>query len=92
MSISQSSNGYSTIVQLQAHIDGRSHRLSHVGPNEIILVEPLAIHPGPVSVDVIIDNHRQTYQAEITASLPAGTTRVPVNFADHTPIRNMQKS
>jgi hypothetical protein len=80
---SQSANGYSANVRLLAHINGRTHRLSHVGPNEIILVEPIAINPGRISVDVVVDDHRQNYQAEIVTSFPAGTTRVPVIFIHH---------
>lgn len=76
--------GYSADVQLLAYVDGRTHRLSHVGPDEIIFVEPLALSPGLISVDVVIDDHRQTYHAAITHTVPAGTLRVPVRFSQST--------
>lgn len=76
--------GYSADVQLLAHVDGCTHRLSHVGPDEIIFAEPLALSPGLISVDVVIDDHRQTYHAEITHPIPAGTLRVPVQFIQST--------
>ena len=80
MMVSQSANSHSAKVQLLAHIDGRTHRLSHIGPNEIILAEPSAVNPGVIAVDIVIDDHCQTYRAEVASPLPIDTVRIPVTF------------
>ena len=62
MGIRWDEGGYSAQVEIYVLIDGAKHDVAQIGPDSLILRQPLEFAKGPAQIVVSVDGRQETHE------------------------------
>ena len=74
----RNATGHSAAVQMSLAVNGHAFSVAAIGPDVVVLRDPIDHPPGEAEITLSIDDHRRQWRVELTDGIVAGREDTPI--------------